>query len=124
LIFNKEAEKDLLKIIINRILISFSIQFKYHPIPVEGPRPQADLATPERENVLLGGAQINFLFFFSLGYNISFFATTQQCLLKGRSVPVTYTSLRVMIDTEGPLSKFSNSLAGGVHISARALIDI
>ncbi len=53
---------------------------------MDGPRPQADLATPEREDVLLGRKHTDSLFFFSLDYNISFFATTRQYLLKGRSV--------------------------------------
>ncbi len=74
---------------------------------MEGPRPQADLATPEREDVLLGGTQIDFLFFFRFGYStiFLFFATTQQCFLKVRGVTYMYcTSLRVMIDIEGTLS--------------------
>jgi hypothetical protein len=35
-----------------------------------------------------------------------------------------YINLRVMIDIEGSLRKFSISLRGGVHIGARALLVI
>lgn len=41
-------------------IVALSINFTYHPIPVYGPPPQADITTPEKEEKLLSPMRMQF----------------------------------------------------------------
>ena len=39
-----------------------AIEFLYHPAPMDGPPPQADITTPDKESSLLGPLRFSFVF--------------------------------------------------------------
>lgn len=39
-------------------IVALSIQYTYHPMPPLGPDPQADITTPEKEEILLSPMRI------------------------------------------------------------------
>ena len=43
-----------------------AIEFLYHPAPMDGPPPQADITTPDKESSLLGPLRFSFSFFLPL----------------------------------------------------------
>ena len=43
-----------------------AIEFLYHPAPMDGPPPQADITTPDKEFSLLGPLRFSFSFFLFL----------------------------------------------------------
>ena len=40
-----------------------AIEFLYHPAPMDGPPPQADITTPDKESSLLGPLRFSFSLF-------------------------------------------------------------